>query len=362
MSSLDRDLAFGGFAYLLVDNLELPDEDCIDLSLLSVVIEPTPFLDGRDFSSVGQIPIKNLCSQTIIIDSVKIIQTASEFEYLGNQSFQIDPNQTKNSTIRYTPSEVGISNCRIRYYFFKDSVDAFVNASAFQAEPEISFVSFRLEANPPVAKIGEDVFIELKIQELNNVPLDTELEFDVEILLNNSLLNDLEDPNGYDFTTGASNSIIEERIKFKEEEMQFSWRMKVLLSETDTSDLSIVNVYNYNTNRVQAVELIDGRFDAAISEIGGKRLIRRNLGFVASNPYPNPSNGQIKLDIDFLEESIFSIEIISIDGKGLIKKNYGDYQKGKSFDIDISSLKSGSYQMILKTEDDQKIQNISVIK
>lgn len=84
---------------------------------------------------------------------------------------------------------------------------------------------------------------------------------------------------------------------------------------------------------------------------------------VALNLYPNPATTAINFSYDFSKNTHVDVRITDINGRIVLLKNYGFMTTGNhSFNIDISNLSPGNYQLEMNTGTAVGISKFSVVK
>ncbi|MBC8278555.1 MAG: T9SS type A sorting domain-containing protein, partial [FCB group bacterium] len=87
------------------------------------------------------------------------------------------------------------------------------------------------------------------------------------------------------------------------------------------------------------------------------------LEFRFANAYPNPFNSQVNFALELAEESQIQLNIYDVNGRIVDTIANGSYPKGHHyFSFIADNLSSGLYFALLKTNNEQYIQKVLLIK
>jgi len=90
--------------------------------------------------------------------------------------------------------------------------------------------------------------------------------------------------------------------------------------------------------------------EAAVDDIqlwdNSVNTINEETAMINVTLYPNPTNGQVNLNIDLLEDNKVNYEVLDITGRVVLSGNWGSLQTGNNQrQIDIQSLSAGTYSI-----------------
>lgn len=110
----------------------------------------------------------------------------------------------------------------------------------------------------------------------------------------------------------------------------------------------IVSLNNSNPEEVDIILTIGS------SEVNGDVFgVERNEWSVLSNPYPNPTNGIITIDLQLIEANDFTIDVYNNTGQ-LMFQSTNNYRSGTNkLTFDLQSLPNGIYYITVQGQKDQ---------
>ena len=78
-----------------------------------------------------------------------------------------------------------------------------------------------------------------------------------------------------------------------------------------------------------------------------KPLLTDQKGAFTFNVFPNPTYGQLKIQVDrtFFEKGTATLEVIDLQGKKLLEQTYAENETG----VDVSQLPVGSYILRIRS-------------
>jgi len=139
-------------------------------------------------------------------------------------------------------------------------------------------------------------------------------------------------------------------IPVAESEINYEIKFKAALGNDTSSVLKLSNVLPVGSSKV-VISYKSGTFKLKdLCKEGGIRLFDSNNKLFLSQNKPNPFEEETKVDIEVLEEGIYSLIILDETGrtvKTVFEQNLAPAQY--SFNINCSDLPSGSFFYMLKT-------------
>ena len=122
---------------------------------------------------------------------------------------------------------------------------------------------------------------------------------------------------------------------------------------------------DYNTSLMQGCDVYSvwaGKYDSQIKLYVGKTDVCATVGIVEYSTvnssfdlsviYPNPIKENLNIDINSSKNQILVLELISVDGKQILKKDLNTNTGLNKFTTEISDIKSGTY--VLKISNSEK--------
>jgi hypothetical protein len=99
-----------------------------------------------------------------------------------------------------------------------------------------------------------------------------------------------------------------------------------------------------------------------ICEEGGKRLINPNSNGELINISPNPNDGNLKVELNLIENGFTKLKIYSYSGQLVYEKQINSMTGNMEFDINIENLSNGIYFVNLQTPTINKILKLVVFR
>lgn len=124
-----------------------------------------------------------------------------------------------------------------------------------------------------------------------------------------------------------------------------------MLGDTDTTPLKITKIKYSQINMVSNINSIDGKLTIKICENGGKRLLKVNSP-LSGIIKPNPSNGDIELDLDLLESGFYKIVLTDLTGHSETLDNFEisrTSEKHYSKKLILKNYSSGLYRILIQS-------------
>lgn len=120
----------------------------------------------------------------------------------------------------------------------------------------------------------------------------------------------------------------------------------LFLSNLLFSQSGINYYYDASGNRVLRKNIQIWEFSKA-PEKPSKPLLTDQQGAFTFNVFPNPTYGQLKIQVDrsFFEKGTATLEVIDLQGKKLLEQNYAENETG----VDVSLLPVGSYVLRIRS-------------
>lgn len=120
----------------------------------------------------------------------------------------------------------------------------------------------------------------------------------------------------------------------------------LFLSNILFSQNGINYYYDAAGNRVLRKSIIIWEFSKA-PEKPAKPILTDQQGAFTFNVFPNPTYGQLKIQVDrsFFEKGTATLEVIDLQGKKLLEQTYAENETG----VDVSQLPVGSYILRIRS-------------
>jgi len=156
---------------------------------------------------------------------------------------------------------------------------------------------------------------------------------------------------------------IDLEIPVSESEYNYEIKFKAALGNDTSSVLKLSNVFPVGSSKV-VIKYKSGAFKLKdLCKEGGIRLFDSNNKLYLSQNKPNPFEEETTVDIEVLEEGIYSLIILDETGKtvktvfeqNLVLAQY-------SFNINCSDLPSGSFFYMLKTPSQMVLKRMVIKK
>ena len=79
--------------------------------------------------------------------------------------------------------------------------------------------------------------------------------------------------------------------------------------------------------------------------------------------YPNPASNNVNFDYNFTKATTATVRVLDITGREVYTQSYGKQNTGKkSFNVNISSLPSGTYSIELVTDNAKAVSKFNIAK
>jgi len=305
--------------------------------------------------TVGQVELRNPSDYDLIIQNEPLLSD-NQFSFVdANFPMTISAKNKEYLTIRYEP---------------RDSIESSI-ALAFDYEPCNSSKTITVSGSPVAAsvdmlidtikaKTGDIVNIPIYLKNANNVQLTSTTGYTFDLIFNYTLLDPLDYPN---FTVVDGKRIVSFDVPKDADKNGIIANVKcrVCLGNSNETDLEIANYKS--KGGVVAIRKQNGKLIITdICEEGGKRLINPDGKAEILYMAPNPTTGELDIDINLIEVDYTELYLANIMGLKVIMIYSGYVPKAGIYNlkVNVNELSSGIYYLILQTPTLRKVEKLLI--
>jgi len=306
--------------------------------------------------------IKNISLSPITCSAIKLKgPDDNHFDIIqNNEPFTLQPNEEKDITIRFNPETIGRKNGIVSFIHNADGGESTLYLFGEGINPLIDTVSISLGEFS--AAPGDVINIPISLKKLSQKQLSNDLNMiTAELSFNATILEPLTETNKDVIINNIRTIGLE--IPVAESEINYEIKFKAALGNDISSVLKLSNVLPVGSSKV-VISYKSGTFKLKdLCKEGGIRLFDSNNKLFLSQNKPNPFEEETKVDIEVLEEGIYSLLILDETGKTVktvFEQNLVPAQY--SFNINCSDLPSGSFFYMLKTPSQMVIKRMVLKK
>lgn len=303
-------------------------------------------------------------------DKPTITRTGNDLENLTSSA--PDNNQWyKNGTMlpgetnqEYTPDPDEIAEYSVEV---TNEFDCSIMSDPFNFGPSKTAAAFMIRANPNMASVGDKVNLELVIIkpfEFNDDNAATGIKCDL-ILNAKLLIPDLQSHKG---TIVGDNRVMPLQINIPENvndgDILASIPCTAVLDMFETTDITLTNISPVG-GLIIIDSIVQGGFalDNVCSQGGKKRFVTSEGVTQLMDIRPNPAENTCEIEYEMIESGKHEIYIINTFGRKVLTVFDGNGIKGRAIEtIDISSLTSGTYYLVLQTPTNQLTVKMNIVK
>ena len=289
----------------------------------------------------GNLIVTNVSGREITITEIRGLQ--QPFEIVGNPfPLVIKPNESTEITIEYTPTDTAKVN---------QQVELIGEPCGFVHEVSVTGSSFYATAQLKTIEVsgyaGDEIEVPIILNEAENLTKAGVGTIDVELRFNPTLLA----PKGY-----AVEKIDETTAKIKIENLPANaqkgdvlGRIKCIvgLGNAEACELQLSNA---KANGGPAdISLVNGKFTLlGICNEGGKRLINPGKVTQLLKIAPNPSDGNVKIELNLVEDGTTILRIYNWQGVAIEERRYTEAGKVE-ITLNTENYATGLYLVELQT-------------
>jgi len=289
----------------------------------------------------GKLIVTNVSGREITITEIRGLQ--QPFAIVGNPfPLVIKPNESSEITIEYTPTDSAKVN---------QQVELIGEPCGFVHEVSVTGSSFYATAQLKTIEVsgyaGDEIEVPIILNEAENLTKASVSTIDVELRFNPTLLA----PKGY-----AVEKIDEKTAKIKIENLPANaqkgdvlGRIKCIvgLGNAEACELQLSNA---KANGGPAdISLVNGKFTLlGICNEGGKRLINPSKVTQLLKIAPNPSDGNVKIELNLVEDGTTILRIYNWQGVAIEERRYTEASKVE-ITLNTENYATGLYLVELQT-------------
>ncbi|MBI5325769.1 MAG: choice-of-anchor D domain-containing protein [Ignavibacteriae bacterium] len=282
----------------------------------------------------------------------------------------LQPGDSLVVTIQFTPDSVGYFEGKLNFAFqvlsCNDSVSVTVNGNGSPAKSMTVWLPHLKDIPPDLEGYTIPIYgrLDNPADSIDCCTFTAEIGFDSTLfypvsMINGNILSITRDKKYYvlkievfGINLSKNDSLIAEIIGYP------------LLGDTTYTDLRWYSFDLFGGEPVNLPVLLDGSFEIQICREGQDRLLRKGSPLTLS-VNPNPADGYLSVDITVLETGNYKLELTGLTGDASLLKEWNvnmTSYKETHLNLELNSISSGMYYLILKSPTRQVLVPVMIIK
>lgn len=316
---------------------------------------------GNQKDTIQAITIKSISSTPITIINTKHNGPNSiDFSTIsGGESFVLQPGEIHKMDLRYKPTSNGRTSGTLEFHYNGIGSPAIVQLFA-------RGIGMKVLIEDDSAYVGENKFLTLRLENSNLINYDDRIAGYKAILKYNSTILCSIDKQ-IQKKIESNNEIIEINKSWDKSRLVLGeFEVKTGLGNSESTTLSIVDFYWIDSNGMKLdieVEKQSGKFEIlGICEEGGKRLINPNNEVMLLNIVPNPSDRNITIGLNLIENGFTTINIFNSNGQIIFERAIESTTGSINLEIDTKEFSNGLYFINLQTPTVRRTETLIIFR